>query len=527
MGKTFGCPNYSDNWMLLGEETVANIALGTTLYPMISKGSSGTGFLDVREVSVLSSWTHSNRHGTLDYQMAGTGLHSPALVKDPATGLMICSWQSGVAHESADLVINARVRLTNGTWGALQTLVPAFGSSLTTIHGSLSVINGAVWLTYSREINDADAGGQIYRRILTTDTAGVITVGAEVMLNIPEINNHQACPPIQLPATHAYPNRILLPHNEPTQDIKVAYSDDGGTTWTVSHVQEFQGSVSPATGTTIEGTLAIESDGAIACYYRTTTNLTAYYARSTDGGATWTGPVPVWGVKSRGRVTARNMADGSIMLVAGDDGLLRRNITLYKMADNGVILGMVPVGDVAISGTAGTYHQYPNFLEDGKDIVIATSYQGPQGITSLQYNTRQWDNDLALSYELTGGPPIMRESEIRQYEGTSYFRGPVFEDCNRPTYAASIALNARDSNNFVITLTGNLALSINNPLPWQKIRIVLIQDATGSRTLTPTGFVGGPYTLTLSTTANAKDVIEGFYDPQEGEFLVTAFNKGY
>jgi hypothetical protein len=63
-----------------------------------------------------------------------------------------------------------------------------------------------------------------------------------------------------------------------------------------------------------------------------------------------------------------------------------------------------------------------------------------------------------------------------------------------------------------VTLTGNVTLSaFTNPIAGQSLTLFVVQDATGSRTLTSTmKFAGG--SKTLSTAANSIDIITAYYD---------------
>lgn len=84
------------------------------------------------------------------------------------------------------------------------------------------------------------------------------------------------------------------------------------------------------------------------------------------------------------------------------------------------------------------------------------------------------------------------------------------------TYAASFAWNWANGTNQNVTLTGNITTygAPTNGVPGTRYRVSFIQDGTGSRTLGGINAVfkhvgGAP---TLSTAANAIDVIEYYYD---------------
>lgn len=80
------------------------------------------------------------------------------------------------------------------------------------------------------------------------------------------------------------------------------------------------------------------------------------------------------------------------------------------------------------------------------------------------------------------------------------------------TTSGTITPNATNGNVQTITLNGNLTFSaFASPVAGQSITLIVKQDATGSRTLTSTmKWAGG--TKTLSTAANAIDIISVFYD---------------
>jgi hypothetical protein len=76
------------------------------------------------------------------------------------------------------------------------------------------------------------------------------------------------------------------------------------------------------------------------------------------------------------------------------------------------------------------------------------------------------------------------------------------------TYASTITFNLRTSNWHQVVLTGNPTLALSNVQVGQQFTISLVQDGTGSRTVT--WFSGikwaGGSAPTLTTTANKADV---------------------
>ena len=99
--------------------------------------------------------------------------------------------------------------------------------------------------------------------------------------------------------------------------------------------------------------------------------------------------------------------------------------------------------------------------------------------------------------------------------------------------AATVAIDSAVANEFNVTLTGNRTLGVpSNPVNGARMTLFIRQDATGSRTLTlPTGaggFALGDFAnTTLSTAANATDIIAATYSSVVGKWLITNFRKGY
>lgn len=84
------------------------------------------------------------------------------------------------------------------------------------------------------------------------------------------------------------------------------------------------------------------------------------------------------------------------------------------------------------------------------------------------------------------------------------------------TDGVTVTFNATNGSNAVVTLGGNRTLAWSNTVAGTYYTLRVIQDATGSRTLTlPAGskvIGGGSGAITLSTAANAVDLITFYYD---------------
>jgi hypothetical protein len=99
------------------------------------------------------------------------------------------------------------------------------------------------------------------------------------------------------------------------------------------------------------------------------------------------------------------------------------------------------------------------------------------------------------------------------------------------TDAATIATDASLGDYFRVTLAGNRTLgNPTNPTDGQKVIWELIQDATGSRTIT----LGSNFALgtsiaavTLTTTASKTDFLGAIYNSTAGKWRVVSFVKGF
>jgi len=95
------------------------------------------------------------------------------------------------------------------------------------------------------------------------------------------------------------------------------------------------------------------------------------------------------------------------------------------------------------------------------------------------------------------------------------------------TDAATILVNAAASNFFRVTLGGNRTLGTPaNPVDGQAITVEVIQDATGSRTLSYSGAYSFPASCpqpSLSTTASDRDLISFVYDGGVSLWVCTGY----
>lgn len=171
-------------------------------------------------------------------------------------------------------------------------------------------------------------------------------------------------------------------------------------------------------------------------------------------------------------------------------------------------LGSLSSGDTAPSTTYANqlwYDSANNILkmrneDDDAWISIATLDQTADTLTAIGSLTIANAATLSAAQTFTAGQ-----------------RGEV----TTVTYSATPTINFADSNNFVITLTGNATFSASNMTAGQSGHITIIQDGTGGRTGAWSGdyeFIGGT-APTLSTAASAVDVLP-YYIRASGSIVV-------
>ena len=101
------------------------------------------------------------------------------------------------------------------------------------------------------------------------------------------------------------------------------------------------------------------------------------------------------------------------------------------------------------------------------------------------------------------------------------------------TYASSITLTLTGKPNsqvFRCTLTGNVTVNISGGTDGQRFIIELIQDGTGSRTVTLSSdfaFGSDITSFTATTTASKTDMIGCIYNSSASKARVIAVAKGY
>mgnify|MGYP001435631662 CR=1 FL=1 len=128
------------------------------------------------------------------------------------------------------------------------------------------------------------------------------------------------------------------------------------------------------------------------------------------------------------------------------------------------------------------------------------------------------------AYASTAGAAL----ELRVDDVEALLDAPILAAAETLTFATSLTPVFTAFETRVVTLTDNVTINAPTVTAGQEIRLILIQDATGSRVATWNSAYKWPSELAgvLSTTANAIDVLEG-YARTTGEIQVTSFKRQY
>lgn len=149
-------------------------------------------------------------------------------------------------------------------------------------------------------------------------------------------------------------------------------------------------------------------------------------------------------------------------------------------------------------------------------------------------------NEVAITNAATAGQPKISVSGgdtnislVLDAKGTGVIMAQqaLIPDPVALTDAATISVDASLGNHFRVTLGGNRTLgNPTNATDGQKLLFEIIQDATGSRTLTlDTKFAFGTdiTAFTATTTASKRDFLGVVYNSTADKFYVIGIQKGY
>lgn len=169
----------------------------------------------------------------------------------------------------------------------------------------------------------------------------------------------------------------------------------------------------------------------------------------------------------------------------------------------------------------------PSYSSGGSSDPSVTIY-GTQTTTDiLRVDQPASFTGLGINIRNSGGTTIFKVGSAGKVVASAAIVGGVAT----LTDAATIATDASLGNHFRVTLGGNRTLgNPTNPEDGQRCIWELIQDGTGSRTLT----LGSKFLLgtditavTLTTTASKRDLLGAVYNQSLDKWLVCMFIKGF
>ena len=185
-----------------------------------------------------------------------------------------------------------------------------------------------------------------------------------------------------------------------------------------------------------------------------------------------------------------------------------------------VASGVISIPD-ATTSVKGVFNYDTNYFAlDTGSLVMSKTHDGSANYGVVK--SADTNNIIIVDGDINVGSNIPQKNTVNEFTATQVVTPAT------GTYAASYTPAFVNSNTIDLTLTGNI--TINNPstsdyVAGGKYIIVLRQDATGGRTLTLGSNFKTNETITLSTAANAIDVLN-IIARASGELFVI-FNKGY
>jgi hypothetical protein len=193
-------------------------------------------------------------------------------------------------------------------------------------------------------------------------------------------------------------------------------------------------------------------------------------------------------------VTANGLFDaGSHALLYGRKAETTAALTWGYYGGNILLAGVVTA---IVNGTVALTASTTNYVE-------ASSSTGAVSVNTSGFTA----NAIPLYSIVTGTATITSYTDKRVYALATHRPVPV----KAVTYAASVTLDCSLYSKFEATLTGNISVTMSNPVDGQEIEVALKQDGTGSRTLTWASTVGYGTDVTSGTatsagTANKTDI---------------------
>lgn len=195
---------------------------------------------------------------------------------------------------------------------------------------------------------------------------------------------------------------------------------------------------------------------------------------------------------------------GAAITAADDAGNTRTNVTLSQSPSSASVVGTGRTISTTSPISGG------GDLSADRTISMSAAASGTAGY-------------VTTSAQVLDGKKTFTNGAIMN---ASFIETPV-----TLTDAATVATDASLGNFFRVTLAGNRTLgNPTNPTDGQKAIWEIIQDGTGSRTITlDTQFALGSdiFAVVLSTVASKRDFLGAVYNSTATKWYVIAFVKGY
>ncbi len=214
-------------------------------------------------------------------------------------------------------------------------------------------------------------------------------------------------------------------------------------------------------------------------------------------------------------VTLNGLIDaGSHSLLYGRKAETTVALTWGYYGGNILLAGVVTA---IANGTVALTASTTNYVEAHPDTGVVT--KNTVGFTA---------NYIPLYSVVTAVSTVTSYTDKRVYAMPTYRQIPV----KAVTYAGSVTLDCSLYSKFETTLTGNISITMSNPVDGQEIEVALKQDATGGRTLTWVSTVGygTDVTALLSTsamTANKTDIYTLRYRASGTTWYMVKCARGY
>jgi hypothetical protein len=180
---------------------------------------------------------------------------------------------------------------------------------------------------------------------------------------------------------------------------------------------------------------------------------------------------------------------------------------------------------VTFDGCSGVNMRLSSSKQTGNSVVICTLLNSPGS------NTLIATTDGTEAAVFNGGTPAFALVN-GQVQSALTATQSVTAGVVTLTFSSTLSVNAAAGNTFRVTMTGNTTISApTNPVDSQKITFELIQDATGSRTVTWSSSAGGYDFGTagapvLTTTASKRDLAGFQYSSSLAKWMYLGISLG-